>query len=71
MSIDRNQRLNADPILAKKPSGFVSQLLLSLTTNFRLNQPQINILSKSDLLSEKELNYITRWIKNIDDLQVL
>ena len=43
-----------DLALAKTPSGFVSQLLLSVSTNFRLNQSQINILSKADLLTEQE-----------------
>jgi len=57
-----------DPSLAKTASGFVSQLLLSITTNFRLNQPQINILSKSDLLSDEELDVIKRWSDNPDDL---
>ena len=53
-----------DPALAKTASGFVSQLLLSITTNFRLSQPQINILSKSDLLSDKELSIIKKWSNN-------
>jgi len=57
-----------DPALAKTASGFVSQLLLSITTNFRLSQPQINILSKSDLLSDKELSIIKKWSNNPDDL---
>ena len=57
-----------DPALAKTASGFVSQLLLSITTNFRLGQPHINILSKSDLLSDKELSIIKKWSNNPDDL---
>jgi len=50
-----------DPMLAKTASGFVSQLLLAITTNLRMNLPQINILSKADLLSKKELELIQRW----------
>lgn len=57
-----------DPSLAKTPSGFVSQILLSMTANFRLNQPQVNILSKSDLLSEEDLDIIKRWSDSPDDL---
>ena len=57
-----------DPILARTASGFVSQLLLSITTNFRMNQPQINILSKTDLLSDKDLEIIKRWSDNPDDI---
>ena len=57
-----------DPSLAKTASGFVSQLLLSISTNFRLGKPQINILSKSDMLSEKELTQIQRWANDTEDL---
>jgi GTPase SAR1 family protein len=57
-----------DPSLARTASGFVSQLLLSITTNFRLNQSQINILSKSDLLSEEDIETINKWSKDPDEL---
>lgn len=57
-----------DPALAKTASGFVSQLLLSVNTNFRLGQSQINILSKADMLSDPELNQIEKWANNTDDL---
>ena len=50
-----------DPGLAKHPSGFVSQLLLSLSTSFRLNQPQVNILTKADILPDEELDKILAW----------
>lgn len=58
-----------DPALAKTASGFVSQLLLSINTNFRLGQPQINILSKADLLKEKELNQVKNWSENAETLE--
>lgn len=57
-----------DHALAKTASGFVSQLLLSISTNFRLNQPQINILSKADMLSEEELELVKQWSEDIDGL---
>jgi len=57
-----------DPMLAKTASGFVSQLLLAITTNLRLNQPQINILSKADLLSKKEQLLIQRWSDNAEEI---
>jgi GPN-loop GTPase len=57
-----------DPMLARTASGFVSQLLLSLTTNFRLNKPQVNILSKADLLSKKNLDLIARWSNDPDEI---
>jgi GTPase SAR1 family protein len=57
-----------DPALAKTASGFVSQLLLSISTNFRLGQPQMNILSKIDLLSNQELKQIKNWVKDTEEL---
>lgn len=58
-----------DYSLAKNASGFISQLLLSLNTNFRLNKPQINILSKSDLLNKKEKEKIEKWSNDIESLR--
>ena len=57
-----------DPALAKTASGFVSQLLLSISTNFRLGQSQINILSKADMLKDKELKQIEKWANDPDEL---
>jgi GTPase SAR1 family protein len=57
-----------DPSLAKSASGFVSQLLLSISAHFRLNQPQLNILSKADVLSKKELALIKKWSDDPDNL---
>lgn len=50
-----------DPTLVKRPSGLVSSILLSATTQFRHVLPFINVLGKSDLLSEKELEDIVKW----------
>jgi hypothetical protein len=55
-----------DPGLAKTATGFVSQLLLSINTSFRLEQPQINILSKADMLTDEELNLVKNWSKTPD-----
>jgi len=58
-----------DPALAKTASGFVSQLLLSINTSFRLDLPQVNILSKADILSDEELEIIKRWSKSPEELE--
>ncbi|MCD6108064.1 MAG: ATP/GTP-binding protein, partial [Thermoplasmata archaeon] len=50
-----------DPLLAKEPSGFISQLLLSVSTHFRLGVPQINVLSKADLLTREQVERIEKW----------
>ena len=57
-----------DPSLAQTASGFVSQLLLSISTNFRLGRSQINILSKSDMLSSKDFEKIKNWSEETDNL---
>jgi GTPase SAR1 family protein len=50
-----------DYILAKNPNGFITQLLLSLTSQFRSKIPQINMLSKADMFSESEMEEILSW----------
>jgi len=55
--------------LAKSASGFISQLLLSINTSFRLGQPQMNILSKADLLSKEELEQVERWANDPFELE--
>jgi len=57
-----------DHALAKTASGFVSQLLLSINTNFRLSTSQVNILSKADMLSDQELELVERWSQDSDEL---
>ncbi len=50
-----------DPILARTPTGFSSQLLLAATTHFRLNEPVVHLLSKADLLPPVELDRVLSW----------
>ncbi len=50
-----------DPALVKTPSGLISSVLLSATAQFRHTLPFINLLSKSDLLSEDELERVVKW----------
>jgi len=50
-----------DPALVKRASGLVSSIFLSATTQFRHMLPFINILAKSDLLTEEETENIVNW----------
>lgn len=50
-----------DPMLARNPNGFVSSLVLSAITSFRLDVPMMNVVSKSDLLSDEEIEKIESW----------
>ncbi|MGQ0536428.1 MAG: ATP/GTP-binding protein [Methanobacteriota archaeon] len=57
-----------DPFLARDPSGLVSQLLLSATTQFRFQRPMVNVLSKADLLSGDDLSTLLSWTEDLDRL---
>ncbi|MCJ2669554.1 MAG: ATP/GTP-binding protein [Thermoplasmata archaeon] len=57
-----------DPQLAKRPSGLVSLLMLSVTTGFRFSVPLINVLSKSDFLSDEEVAQVLGWGSSSDRL---
>ncbi len=50
-----------DPALARTPSGFVSLLLLSATVEFRFRLPLVNVLAKSDALTEEQLARVVAW----------
>ncbi len=58
-----------DPILSKQANGFVSLMLLALTTQFRFNVPYIPILSKSDILSDTEIELIETRAKDFSLLE--
>lgn len=58
-----------DPALAKTASGFASQLLLALSANFRIGLPQVNILSKADMISNEEMDQIKKWIEDPERLE--
>jgi len=50
-----------DPNLVRAATGFISSVLLSATVQFRHGLPFLNILSKSDLLPEPDLERIVKW----------
>jgi len=58
-----------DPGCANTPAGFVSQLLLSLNTNFRLGKPHLNVLTKTDVIEEKIIEQIIRWANSTNELE--
>lgn len=58
-----------DPFIAKRPSAFVSQLMLSATTNFRFQTPLMNVLSKADLMDAAVLERIMSWGEDTGALQ--
>lgn len=60
-----------DSIFTKNPSSFVSALLLSTSVQYRFLKPQINVISKSDLLTLEEKEKIEHWIENPEELKMV
>lgn len=58
-----------DSNLCRNPSSYVSIRLLSVAVSIRLGLPSFHVLSKSDLLEEKELDNVLDWSENLDVLQ--
>ena len=50
-----------DPVISKTPSGFVALMLQAASVQVRFNTPFVNILTKSDLLEEEEVDNILDW----------
>lgn len=50
-----------DPSLATTPTSFVSQLMLSAITQFRIPVPLVNVLSKWDIVEQETLDMILEW----------
>lgn len=51
-----------DSMLCSRPNGYVSSLLLAASVQFRFsNLPQINVLTKRDLLEPDKLEEILSW----------
>ena len=56
----------SDPLLCKRPNGFVSSMMLSALVQFRLQLPMVNVLSKCDILNETEVERMMDWFDNPD-----
>ncbi|MEM1545903.1 MAG: ATP/GTP-binding protein [Candidatus Methanomethylicia archaeon] len=57
-----------DSFFARSPSQFASIMLLTASTQFRFNKPQINVLSKSDLLSKSDVERTLMWVDEPETL---
>lgn len=50
-----------DPVVSKTPEGFISQLMLRATVQFRFSVPVVSVLTKADLLTMEELETVQKW----------
>ncbi|MDK2795538.1 MAG: GPN-loop GTPase [Archaeoglobaceae archaeon] len=57
-----------DPVVSKTPFGFLSQLFMANSAVFRLEIPQIAVLSKADVLRDDEVERILRWSSDLEYL---
>ncbi|MEM0505930.1 MAG: ATP/GTP-binding protein [Thermosphaera sp.] len=57
-----------DGLYALKPSNLFSAMLLSASTFFRIKYPQINVFTKTDLLSESEFSSLLSMLEDPDEL---
>lgn len=69
-SIQRAVSFLFDSNLVTRPNGFISTLLLAASVQFRFrNIPQINVLSKADLLSEDQIEMVVNWSQDFKALE--
>lgn len=69
-SIQRAVSFLFDSNFVLRPNGFISTLLLAASVQFRFrNIPQINILSKMDLLDEDQIDMIINWSQDFQALE--
>ncbi|MCS7366938.1 MAG: ATP/GTP-binding protein [archaeon YNP-WB-062] len=59
-----------DAMFTQKPSDFASALLLATSVQYRFLKPQINIISKADLLSQNLKEKIEEWIEDPETLKM-
>ncbi len=56
-----------DAVFSRSPSGLLSTLLLSTSIQLRLGKPQVNVLTKMDLLSPEEVDKMIDLVENSED----
>jgi GTPase SAR1 family protein len=69
-SIQRSVSFLFDANFVLRPNGFISTLLLAASVQFRFRKiPQINVLSKSDLLDDDQIDMIVNWSQDFQTLE--
>ena len=58
-----------DAPFCRNPMNFVSNMFLATAVYTRLHQPQVYALTKTDLISEEELDGIVEWGSEIEQLE--
>jgi GTPase SAR1 family protein len=50
-----------DSNIARTPTGYLSSMLLGISISIRFGLPQLNVLSKSDILMDEQVEEILSW----------
>jgi hypothetical protein len=58
-----------DSNIVRTPEGYLSSTLLGLSISIRFGLPQLNILSKADILEEEAIERIVKWSENTFQLE--
>ncbi|MHA1728117.1 MAG: ATP/GTP-binding protein [Promethearchaeota archaeon] len=59
-----------DPVICREPNGFISTMFLSSSVQFRfLDIPQLNVLSKIDLIEPQITDRIIDWSEDFGKLE--
>ena len=58
-----------DSNIARTAAGYLSSMLLGLSINIRFGLPQQNVLSKTDILTDEQIDEIVEWGTEIHLLQ--
>ncbi len=67
--VQRSTTFLFDSHMVKRPNGFISTLLLAASVQYRfLNIPQINALSKIDLLDDDLIDMVLEWSTDFQKL---
>lgn len=67
--VQRSTTFLFDSNMVKRPNGFISTLLLAASVQYRfINIPQINALSKIDLLDDDLIDMILEWSTDFQKL---
>ncbi len=53
-----------DANIARTPSGYLSSMLLGMSIAIRFGLPQLNLLSKADILNQDDVDCIVEWSTN-------
>jgi len=68
--VQRSVSFLFDSNFVLRPNGFISTLLLAASVQFRFrNIPQINVLSKVDIIDEDQIDMIINWSQDFQALE--